>query len=226
MMFPNVQTFVDFTNSTNKYLYNRSWWEIGVRCAYRLLRLPQQIQEYRAADLKIDQMEARTLALTVGVMAQVRIAHANLYEVQNRFELSEQIYQTHMQQLKAARMEVKSGGRISQLELFKMAMETAGASIERTQQLGNYYLAYYRLTNSVGVGSLDNLEKVLEDEEKNKKKDGDLEASELLVVKGGEEKDIVEIEKENSSTEPADKEEAEKKPEPEKKTEIEVKNNK
>lgn len=158
MMLPNVRMFMDFTNSSNPLLYNQSWIEIGIRCAYHILRLPQQIQEWRALDLEIDENEARTLALTSGVMAQVRIAHANLIEVENRFQLTDAIYNTHLKQLKAAKADSKAGGRISQIELFKMAMETANASIERSQQLGNYYLAYYRLLNAVGLKTLSELQ--------------------------------------------------------------------
>lgn len=166
MMFPNVRMFLDFTNSSNPLLYNQSWWEIAIRCAYHLMRLPQQIKEWKALDMEIDEMEAKTIALTSGVMAQVRIAHANLFEVEKRFELSEAIYQTHVKQLKAAKEDAKVGGRTSQIELFKLAMETANASINRTQQLGNYYLAYHRLLNAVGVDSIDNLEVILaEDQE-------------------------------------------------------------
>jgi outer membrane protein TolC len=157
MMLPNVRMFLDFTNSSNPLLYNQSWVEIGIRCAYHILRLPQQIQEWRALDLEIDEMEARTLALTSGVMAQVRIAHANLIEVESRYTLTDTIYNTHLKQLRAAKADAKAGGRISQIELFKMAMETANASIERSQQLGNFYLAYYRLLNAVGLKKLQQL---------------------------------------------------------------------
>jgi outer membrane protein TolC len=156
-MFPNVKMFLDFTHSSNSLLYNLSWWEIGIRCAYHLLRLPEQIKEWRALDMEIDESEARTLALTSGIMAQVRIAHANLVEVENRYSLSELIYSTHLSQLKVAKEEAKAGGRISQIELFKMAMETANTSIERSQQLGNYYLAHFRLLNAVGLDSMDDL---------------------------------------------------------------------
>lgn len=163
MMFPNVRMFVDFTNSSNPLLYNHSWFEIGIRAAYHLLRLPQQFQEWRALDLKIDEWGAKTHALTAGVMAQVRIAHANLFEVEQRFKLSEAIYITHRKQLKAAKEDAKAGGRVSQIQLFKMAMETANASIERTQQLGNYYLAYHRLLNAIGIQSFDKVSKLIEE---------------------------------------------------------------
>lgn len=80
MMFPNVQAFVDFTGDSNKYLYNKTWWEIGARAAYNLLRLPQNIAEYNALDSQADQIDAQVIALSVGIISQVRIAHASLQE--------------------------------------------------------------------------------------------------------------------------------------------------
>ena len=151
MMFPNVRAFVDFTGSSNKYLYHKTWWEIGARAAYHLMRLPQQIEHYMALDKETDQLEAQTLALSVGVIAQVRIAHANFFEVQERYKLAEQISRIHQRHLEVARNMSKTTGSLSKIELRQIEMEAAGAKIDATQAMANYYLAYYRLLNSVGL---------------------------------------------------------------------------
>jgi outer membrane protein TolC len=155
-MFPNVGIFTDFTNSTNKYLYNQSWWELGVRAAYRLLRVPQQIGEFSALQSEMEQIDAQITALSVGILSQVRIAHANLAEVKQRYILAEELYETYKkhEQIKTARANA-SGAAISKIELNRIKMETAQKDIERTQALGNYYLAYFRLLNSMGLESLD-----------------------------------------------------------------------
>ncbi|MBU8902391.1 MAG: TolC family protein, partial [Victivallales bacterium] len=80
-MFPQVKIFLDFINSNNSFLYTQSWWEIGVHAAYNLLKLPQKIAQYRALNSEVDEIGMRTLALSIGVMAQVRIAHANILEI-------------------------------------------------------------------------------------------------------------------------------------------------
>lgn len=43
---------------------------------------------------------------------------------------------------------------VSPFELTRVKMEAVGTAIERAQALGNYYLAYYRVLNSIGVESL------------------------------------------------------------------------
>ena len=155
MMFPNVKVFTDFTNSSNSFLYNQSWWEIGMRAAYNLLKLPQQIAKYRTINTEIDEISLRTLALSIGVMSQVRIAHANVIEVKERFDLDEKVYLAYADHLKIARQNFTAGGALSKLELDRMELETAETQIDRTLALGNYYLSYYRMLNTIGVQALD-----------------------------------------------------------------------
>lgn len=154
MMFPNVQAFVDFTGDSNKYLYNKTWWEIGARAAYNLLKLPQTIEEYRALDSQADQIDAQVLALSVGILSQVRIAEASLQEEKERFELYQKKYEIYNSHVDAISKQSEGSKNVSPFELTRVKMEAVGAAIERAQALGNYYLAYYRVLNSIGVENL------------------------------------------------------------------------
>jgi len=154
MMFPNVQAFVDFTGDSNAYLYNKTWWEVGARAAYNLLKLPQRIQEYRALDAQADEIDAQGLALSVGILSQVRIAHASLYEEKERFELYQRKYEIYRDHVEAVSRQSAGSYNVSPFELTRVKMEAVGAAIERAQALGNYYLAYYRVLNSIGVENL------------------------------------------------------------------------
>jgi outer membrane protein TolC len=155
MMFPNVQMVADFNNSSNSFLLHTSWWEIGVRAAYNVLKLPQQIAKYRSLNGEMDELEMQTLSMTIGVMAQVRISQAEMLEAKERYELDEKVYQIYYQHLEYALGSFNVGGALSQLELDRIKMETAEAQIQRTQSLGNYYVTYYRVMNAVGLASMD-----------------------------------------------------------------------
>ena len=155
MMFPNVRVFTDFTSSTNPFLYNHSWWELGARASYHLLRIPQQIAHYYALEEEEGQLKAQTMALSVGILAQVRIAHANLIEVKERYNLAEDLFEVYKKHEDVAEIHSKSAGSLSKIELSRIKIETAQRAIERTQTLGNYYLSYFRLLNAIGLNSLD-----------------------------------------------------------------------
>ncbi len=125
MMFPNVRMFVDFTNSNNSFLYNSTWWELGIRAAYNLLKLPQHISRYQAYSAQVDAEEARTYAQAVAVMAQVRIAHANLMATKERLDIDTKVNNAYRKNLEKAEASGKISGELSQLELAHMRLATA-----------------------------------------------------------------------------------------------------
>ena len=155
MMFPNVKLFVDWSNSNNSYLYNQSWWELGVRAAYNLLKLPQNIQRYRSYRKQVETEEMRSYAQAVAVMAQVRIAYGNLLSAKERYDLNRKVYTTYDENLQAALKSQAVGRATQQLELDHMRLTTTETSIESLMSLGDYYVAYYRLLNVMGLRNLD-----------------------------------------------------------------------
>ncbi len=150
-MFPNVRMYMDFTNSTNSFLYHSSWMEVGLRAAYNLLKLPQQIVRAKAYYTQIEAEETRGFSQAVGVIAQVRIADANMRSTYDRFQLDNKIYQAYSENLKNAEASLKTGGGLSKLELDHIRLATAETQIERLMSLGNYYVSYYRLLNTLGI---------------------------------------------------------------------------
>lgn len=153
-MFPNVRIYGDFTNSTNSFLYHFSWWELGIRAAYNLLKLPQHIARYMAYSKQADAEELRQFAQAIGVMAQVRIAHANLAMTKERYDIDNMNYKVYSDQYKTAKATKDASGQLSALELVHMELETVETEIERMQSLGNYYISYYRMLNTLGVRDL------------------------------------------------------------------------
>ena len=169
MMFPNVRVFVDFTNSNNSFLYHNSWWELGVRAAYNLLKLPQHIARYQAYSAQVDAEEYRSYAQAIAVMAQVRIAHANLVATKERLDIDIKVNAAYQKNLKKAEDSKRISSELSQLELDHMKLTTAETEIEKNLSLGNYYVSYYRVLNTLGIENLHNatvaeLKKTIEQE--------------------------------------------------------------
>ncbi len=168
-MFPNVRVFMDFSHSTNSYLYHSSWSEIGVRAAYNLLRLPQQIAKYKAHSAQVDAEEYRSYAQAIAVMAQVRMAHANLMATKERLDIDIRVNAAYRKNLEKAEGSKRISSELSQLELDHMKLTTAETEIEKYLTLGNYYVSYFRLLNTLGIENLhkrnvDELKKMLDTE--------------------------------------------------------------
>lgn len=155
MMFPNVRLYADWSNSNNSFLYNKSWWELGLRAAYNLLKVPQSIAKVRADYKQIETEEMRSYAQAIAVMAQVRIAYGNLCSAKEKYKLNREVYTAYDENLQAALKNRAYGGSLSQLEVDHIRLETTQASIDSLVSLGEYYIAYYRLLNMMGVRKFD-----------------------------------------------------------------------
>ena len=168
-MFPNVRMFIDFTNSSNSFLYHNSWIELGIRAAYNLLTLPRQISRYMAYSTQVDAEEYRSYAQAIAVMAQVRMAHANLMATKDRLDIDLRVYNAYRKNLEKAEGSSKISSELSQLELDHMKLATAETEIEKALSLGNYYVSYFRVLNTLGIENLhqatvEELAKTLEEE--------------------------------------------------------------
>ena len=154
-MFPNVKLYADWSNSNNSFLYNKSWWELGLRAAYNLLRLHQNIARARAYDKQIDTEEFRAYAQAVAVMAEVRIAHGNMMAAKSRFDKDVKIYDAYSEQLQAMLKTRAASGSVAELALDHIRLDTTQAQIDKLASLGEYYVSYYRLLNIMGLRKMD-----------------------------------------------------------------------
>ena len=151
-MFPTARVFLDFNNVNNSFLYNQSWWEMGVSAAFNLLKLPQKIGQYMAYSNQADAETMRTFGQSIAIISQVRISHANILANKEIYSRAEKMYQNYDRTLKAAQKNQKvSASDLSRLEIDHMMLTTAESRIERTLALADYYVSFYRLMNSIGM---------------------------------------------------------------------------
>ena len=153
-MFPNVRMFIDFTNSNNSFLYHNSWMELGIRAAYNLLTLPRQIARYKSYSAQVEAEEYRSYAQAIAVMAQVRMVHSNLMATKERFDIDNRVYAAYRKNLEKAEGSKKISSELSQLEIDHMRLATAETEIEKYLSLGNYYVSYFRVLNTLGIENL------------------------------------------------------------------------
>ena len=154
-MFPNVKIFYDYNEVDNSFLYHNSWREMGIRSAYNLLKLPQKISRYRALNKQIEAEEYRTYAQAIAIMAQVRIAHANLLATKERYDINSRVNSAYSKNLQKVEGGNDVAGEVSQINVSHMKLSTAETEIEKLLALGNYYVAYFRILNTLGMENLD-----------------------------------------------------------------------
>ena len=174
-MFPNARVFLDFNNVNNSFLYNQNWWELGVAAAFNLLKLPQKISQAVAYSNQADAETMRTFGLSIAVISQVRISHANIMANKDIYSRAEKTFRNYDKTLKDAKKNQKvTVSDLSQLEIDHMYLATAESKIERTLALADYYVSFYRLMNSMGLREykLDKLSSLPKDLEAARKEAG------------------------------------------------------
>ena len=151
-MFPTARIFLDYNVSSNDYLYNRSWWELGINAAFNLLKLPQKVARAVAYDKQADVDLMRVYGQSIAVIAQVRMAHADIRANQELYTENAKIYKHYSNTLSdAQKTRHLAKGDMSHFEIDHMKMTTAKADIEKNLALANYYVSFYRLMNAVGL---------------------------------------------------------------------------
>lgn len=166
-MFPNARLFLDFNNVNNSFLYNQSWWNMGVFAAINLLKLPQKISQAVAYSNQADAETMRTYGQSIAVIAQVRIAHANIMANKEIYLRAEKAYKNYDSALAAVKKNQKlltTTNNVTRLEVDHMELTTAESKLERTLALSDYYVSFYRLMNTIGLRDyqMDSLKKLPE----------------------------------------------------------------
>ena len=153
-MFPSARLFADYNNNNNSFLYKENWWELGIQSAFNLLKVPQKIGEYMSYDAQVEAEQVRSYGQAITVMAQVRIAHADIMANKEILDTNTRTFENYNTHLTNSLKNQKITGDLSRLELDHIRLTTAESDIQRIMSLGSYYVSYYRLLNAIGIRSM------------------------------------------------------------------------
>ncbi|MBR2905789.1 MAG: TolC family protein [Lentisphaeria bacterium] len=154
-MFPTVRFFLDYNASSNSFLYNQSWWDLGINSAINLMKLPMKIAQLTAQGKTVDAEDVKAYGQAITIMAQVRISHADININKKAFEQDDKTYTNYNESLLAAKKALrKASTQKTQLEVDHMQLQVVNAAIIRMISLSNYYQSYFRLMNAMGLDNL------------------------------------------------------------------------
>jgi len=153
-MFPNAQFTANWNKTDNPYTKNQYWHEIGLNAALDFFSLPSKYYNYKIKALEESMMDERTLNLTIGIISQVHMAHGNIAESLERYELSDKIYELGRKKLELTKDKLNREGAISTMTLLQTETQTHLYNIARLTDLSAVHVAYSRLINSVGTDDL------------------------------------------------------------------------
>lgn len=156
LLFPNIRLFASFTDSSDRFLYNSSWWDLGLRASYDLLRTPQSIYRLKTARRESDADDLRAYAQAVGIMTQVRLAHSALLAAEDLHAVNTRLCTLLDAELDYARENVTDAMTpVLQLELDHITRITLEARVAHCLSTGESHIAFYQLLNTLGLPSME-----------------------------------------------------------------------
>ena len=145
-LFPNVKLFAAFNSNDNSFLYNKSWTELGFNVIIDFMKIPSRLKNMSAEEKQRTVIKFKQYSIMLNVIAQLKIAYANIEEVKERLSLKEDIYRIIQQENKLTREAFKKGTR-NQLDVLEKDIDLLISHIQRTATFANYNVALHRLLN-------------------------------------------------------------------------------
>lgn len=145
-MFPNVRVFSAYNNSTNSFLFNRSWTEVGFNAVIDFMRIPSRLKNMDAEERQREVLKFKQYSTMLNIIAQLKIAYANVEEVKERLSYKEDIYKLSERENKLTKQAVASGNK-NQLDSLEKDIDLVISNIQRTAAFANYNVALHRLLN-------------------------------------------------------------------------------
>ncbi len=154
LALPGIQ--LDFLNvqyDSNRYLYNSSWTDSGVRLSWNLFRLASLPTLKRAHEAQNRTDDFRRMALGMAVLTQVRIGAQRYALARSDLKLAEESARVDNRLLNYARA-AKSSRVDSELEVIRAEARQLLSEYQQYASYANAQSAWGRLYNSVGLDVL------------------------------------------------------------------------
>ncbi|VUZ25500.1 Uncharacterised protein [uncultured Comamonas sp.] len=153
LLWPNISLDAGWQYDSNKYNYNSSWFDTGLRVSWNLLKLTQYPALKRAHQAQNDTDDMRRLALSMAVLTQVRVGVQRYGLSLQELEFAEESLRVDQRLLNYAQAAAKSQFD-SELEVIRTEARALLGEYQRYAAYSNAQAAWGRLYNSVGLDIL------------------------------------------------------------------------
>jgi hypothetical protein len=149
-MIPGLAFFSGDFFDTNKFLIYKHWISAGLRVSWDIFRVPERMVDVRVARLNEDLVAQQRIALSMGIISQVRIAYLAYYEAIETYlivkELAEAKKKLAFAGDRGALRGDTAGSTALSYELDALVTET-----EALRSYGEVMFALERLNNAMGI---------------------------------------------------------------------------
>lgn len=153
LLWPNISLDAGWQYDSNKYLYNSTWFDTGIRVSWNLLKLTQYPALKKAHQAQNDTDDMRRLSLSMAVLTQVRVGLQRYNLSLQELKFSEESLGVDKRLLNYAQAAAKSQFD-SELEVIRIEARALLGEYQRYAAYSNAQAAWGRVYNSVGLDIL------------------------------------------------------------------------
>lgn len=150
LLWPNISVDTGLQYDSNKYLYNQSWVDTGVRVSWNILKLAQKPALDKAQEDQNKTDDMRRMALSMAILTQVRVGVQRYGLALAELDFANESLSVDQRLLGYSRAAAKSQFD-SELEVIRAEARALLAEYQRHASYSNAQAAWGRLYNSVGL---------------------------------------------------------------------------
>ncbi len=152
-LLPGIEINMSANHDSNRYLYKNDWSEAGAAISLNLLRAFSYPSMKRAQEAQATLGDTRRIALSMAVLAQVRIAGQRYRESVADYDITRQGADVDARIEKHIVSGVKANSE-SDMTLLRAKVKAALSDMQRYSSFANVQASYARVANSVGADML------------------------------------------------------------------------
>lgn len=152
-LLPGLEFSAGGHYDSNSFLVNQSWADYGVKVTWNLFNVLSAPAAINVAKAGQEVADARRQAMSIAVLAQLHVAHANFREAQRQFMTSQQLAELDGEIAGQLRNRHQAQS-IGELELIQAELNALQADLRRDLAYAELRNSYDQLFASVGLDPL------------------------------------------------------------------------
>lgn len=149
-MLPGAELFIGNYYDANKFFENNYWVIAGARAAWNLFSIPWHYFDTKAYGKRQELIQLQRISLTIGVLAQVRLAYILTHENFAQYSKSRELERTNERLYRISSQELELGATSSSDLLF-IESQTLFAKVNALKAYGDFQIALEQLKYSIGA---------------------------------------------------------------------------
>ena len=152
-MLPGLEFGGNYNYSSNSFLFNNDWWNVGSQVAWNLMSLVRYPAKKAEIDAQKNLLDTERLAMSMAVLTQLHLGFTQYAHAQREFTTASQ-YQTTQSRLADLVRASLAAGSSSEQNLLREDMNSMAAEVRRDVTYAELENAYATILAAVGADPL------------------------------------------------------------------------